>query len=143
MVKLIAMWDNPLIMDNDYLKKKGSVYTMNIIDKITQSQMKKDLPEFRVGDSVTVGCIITETKGGKSKERVQDFKGTVIARKGKGVSETFTVRGEYSGIGVEKTFHVHSNKVAYIKITKPGKVRRAKLYFLRDRQKKYNIKERR
>ena len=143
MVKLIAMWDNPLIMDNDYLKKKGSVYTMNIIDKITQSQMKKDLPEFRVGDSVTVGCIITETKGGKSKERVQDFKGTVIARKGKGVSETFTVRGEYSGIGVEKTFHVHSNKVAYIKVTKPGKVRRAKLYFLRDRQKKYNIKERR
>lgn len=143
MVKLIAMWDNPLIMDNDYLKKKGSVYTMNIIDKITQSQMKKDLPEFRVGDSVTVGCIITETKGGKSKERVQDFKGTVIARKGKGVSETFTVRGEYSEIGVEKTFHVHSNKVAYIKVTKPGKVRRAKLYFLRDRQKKYNIKERR
>ena len=143
MVKLIAMWDNPLIMDNDYLKKKGSVYTMNIIDKITQSQMKKDLPEFRVGDSVTVGCIITETKGGKSKERVQDFKGTVIARKGKGVSETFTVRGEYSGIGVEKTFHVHSNKVAYIKVTKPCKVRRAKLYILRDRQKKYNIKERR
>ena len=106
---------------------------MNIIDKITQSQMKKDLPEFRVGDSVTVGCIITETKGGKSKERVQDFKGTVIARKGKGVSETFTVRGEYSGIGVEKTFHVHSNKVAYIKVTKPGKVRRAKLFYLRQR----------
>lgn len=70
--------------------------------KITASQIKKDLPEFRVGDSVVVGCIITETKGGKSKERVQDFKGTVIARKGKGVSETFTVRGEYSGIGVEK-----------------------------------------
>ena len=143
MVKLITLWDNPLIIDNDYLKKKGSVYTMNIIDKITQSHMKKDLPEFRVGDSVTVGCIITETKGGKSKERVQDFKGTVIARKGKGVSETFTVRGEYSGIGVEKTFHVHSNKVAYIKVTKPGKVRRANLYFLRDRQKKFNIKERR
>lgn len=116
---------------------------MDIIDKITMSQMKKDLPEFRVGDSVTVGCIITETKNGKSKERVQDFKGTVIARKGKGVSETFTVRGEYSGIGVEKTLHVHSNKVAYIKVTKPGKVRRAKLYFLRDRKSKYNIKERR
>ena len=55
---------------------------MDIIDKITASQMKKDLPEFRVGDSVIVGCIITETKGGKSKERVQDFKGVVIARKG-------------------------------------------------------------
>ena len=93
---------------------------MDIIDKITASQMKKDLPEFRVGDSVIVGCIITETKGGKSKERVQDFKGVV-----------------------KKTFHVHSNKVAYIKIVKPGKVRRAKLYFLRDRKSKYNIKERR
>lgn len=116
---------------------------MNIVDKITNSQMRKDLPEFRVGDSVIVGCIITETKGGKSKERVQDFKGTVIARKGKGVSETFTVRGVYSAVGVEKTFHVNSNKIAYIKIVKPGKVRRAKLYFLRDRQSGYKIKERR
>jgi len=116
---------------------------MNIVEKITASQLKKDLPEFRVGDSVVVGCIITETKGGKSKERVQDFKGIVIARKGTGVSETFTVRGEYSGVGVEKTFHMHSNKIAYIKIVKPGKVRRAKLYFLRERQSQYKIKERR
>ena len=116
---------------------------MNIVDKITASQMRKDLPEFRVGDSVIVGCIITETKGGKERERVQDFKGEVRARKGKGVSETFTVRGVYSGIGVEKTFHVNSNKIAYIKIVKAGKVRRAKLYFLRDRKSKYNIKERR
>lgn len=116
---------------------------MNIVDKVTESQMRKDLPEFRVGDAVIVGCIITETKGGKSKERVQDFKGTVIARKGKGVSETFTVRGVYSGVGVEKTFHVNSNKIAYIKIVKPGKVRRAKLYFLRDRESQYKIKERR
>ena len=116
---------------------------MDVIDKITNSQLKKDLPDFRVGDSIVVGCIITETKGGKSKERIQDFKGTVIARKGKGVSETFTVRGVYSGVGVEKTFHVHSNKVAYIKIEKAGKVRRAKLYFLRDRKSQYKIKERR
>ena len=116
---------------------------MDVIDKITNSQLKKDLPDFRVGDYVVVGCIITETKGGKSKERIQDFKGTVIARKGKGVSETFTVRGVYSGVGVEKTFHVHSNKVAYIKIEKAGKVRRAKLYFLRDRKSQYKIKERR
>lgn len=116
---------------------------MNIVEKITASQMRKDLPEFRVGDSVIVGCIITETKGGKERERVQDFKGEVIARKGKGVSETFTVRGVYSGVGVEKTFHVNSNKMAYIKVVKAGKVRRAKLYFLRDRKSKYNIKERR
>ncbi len=116
---------------------------MNVVDKITKSQLRQDLPEFRVGDSVIVGCIITETKAGKEKERVQDFKGTVIARKGSGVSETFTVRGVYSGVGVEKTFHVNSNKIAYIKIVKPGKVRRAKLYFLRDRQSQYKIKERR
>ena len=116
---------------------------MNIVDKVTNSQLRKDLPEFRVGDSVIVGCIITETKGGKSKERVQDFKGEVIARKGTGVSETFTVRGVYSGVGVEKTFHVNSNKVAYINVVKPGKVRRAKLYFLRDRKSQYKIKERR
>ena len=116
---------------------------MDIIEKITNRQLKKDLPDFRVGDSVVVGCVITETKAGKAKERVQDFKGIVIARKGKGVSETFTVRGVYSGVGVEKTFHVHSNKVAYINIVKPGKVRRAKLYFLRDRQSQYKIKERR
>ena len=94
MVQLYSLWGNPPIKYSDYLKKKGSVYTMDIIEKITASQIKKDLPEFRVGDSVIVGCIITETKGGKSKERVQDFKGTVIARKGKGVSETFTVRGK-------------------------------------------------
>ena len=116
---------------------------MNIVEKITASQMRKDLPEFRVGDSAVVGCIITETKGGKERERVQDFKGEVIARKGKGVSETFTVRGVYSGVGVEKTFHVNSNKMTYIKVVKAGKVRRAKLYFLRDRKSKYNIKERR
>lgn len=116
---------------------------MDLVEKITESQMKKDLPEFRVGDSVVVGCIITETRGGKSKERIQDFKGEVIARKGKGVSETFTVRGVYSGVGVEKTFHVHSNKVAYIKVVKAGVVRRAKLYFLRDRKSQYKIKERR
>lgn len=116
---------------------------MDLVEKITESQIKKDLPEFRVGDSVVVGCIITETRGGKSKERIQDFKGEVIARKGKGVSETFTVRGVYSGVGVEKTFHVHSNKVAYIKVVKAGTVRRAKLYFLRDRKSQYKIKERR
>ena len=116
---------------------------MNIIEKITESQLRKDLPEFRVGDAVVVGCIITETKAGKSKERVQDFKGNVIARKGSGVSETFTVRGVYSGVGVEKTFHVHSNKIAYIKIERKNKVRRAKLYFLRDRLSQYKFKERR
>ena len=119
---------------------------MNVIEEITKKQLNPDVPEFRVGDTVIVGCKIIETKNGKSKERVQDFEGTVIARKGSGVSETFTVRKIVSGIGVEKIFPVNSPNVAYIKVTKKGKVRRAKLYFLRDRQKnglgQYKIKER-
>ena len=107
MVELYSLWDNPLtfIYLVMIIWKERKCIIVNIIDKITESQLKKDLPDFRVGDSVVVGCIITETRGGKAKERIQDFKGTVIARKGKGVSETFTVRGTYSGIGVEKTFH--------------------------------------
>ncbi len=114
---------------------------MNIVDKITQKQLNPNIPEFRVGYTVVVGCKIIETKNGKSKERVQDFEGVVISRKGSGVSETFTVRKEVSGIGVEKTFPVNSPNVAYIKVTKKGKVRRAKLYFLRDRVGQYKIKE--
>ena len=114
---------------------------MNIVDKITQKQLNPNIPEFRVGYTVIVGCKIIETKNGKSKERVQDFEGVVISRKGSGVSETFTVRKEVSGIGVEKTFPVNSPNVAYIKVTKKGKVRRAKLYFLRDRVGQYKIKE--
>ena len=114
---------------------------MNIVDKITQKQLNPNIPEFRVGYTVVVGCKIIETKNGKSKERVQDFEGVVISRKGSGVSETFTVRKEVSGIGVEKTFPVNSHNVAYIKVTKKGKVRRAKLYFLRDRVGQYKIKE--
>ena len=114
---------------------------MNIVDKITQKQLNPNIPEFRVGYTVIVGCKIIETKNGKSKERVQDFEGVVISRKGSGVSETFTVRKEVSGIGVEKTFPVNSPNVAYIKVTKKGKVRRAKLYFLRNRVGQYKIKE--
>ena len=116
---------------------------MNLLDKITAKQINPNVPEFRVGYTVSVGCKIIETKNGKSKERVQSFEGVVISRKGKGVSETFTVRGVYSGVGVEKTFHVHSNKIAYIKIERKNKVRRAKLYFLRDRLSQYKFKERR
>jgi large subunit ribosomal protein L19 len=115
---------------------------MDVIEKITEKQLNPNVPEFRVGDTVVVGCKIIETKNGKDKERVQDFEGTVIARKGSGVSETFTVRKVISGIGVEKIFPVHSPNVAYIKVTKKGKVRRAKLYFLRDRIGQYKIKER-
>ena len=82
-------------------------------------------------------------RNGKEVERIQDFEGVVISRKGTGVSETFTVRKVISGIGAEKTFPVNSPNVAYIKVTKKGKVRRAKLYFLRERKSQYKIKEQR
>ena len=113
----------------------------NLVEKETEKQLKNDIPEFRVGNDVIVGCKIIETKNGKSRERIQNFEGTVIARKGHGVTETFTVRKISSGIGVERIFPVHSPNIAYIKVTKNGIVRRAKLYFLRTRKGQYKIKE--
>ena len=112
---------------------------MNLIDKITQKQINPNVPEFRVGDTVIVGWRVKEGK----RERTQDFEGTVIARKGAGVSETFTVRRIASGVGVERIFPVNSPKIDYLKVVKKGKVRRAQLYFLRNRKKSYKIKERR
>ena len=113
----------------------------NLVEKVTEKQLKNDIPEFRVGNDVIVGCKIIETKNGKSRERIQNFEGTVIARKGHGVTETFTVRKISSGIGVERIFPVHSPNIAYIKVTKNGIVRRAKLYFLRTRKGQYKINE--
>ena len=115
---------------------------MNLIEKITAKQINPNVPEFRVGDTVVVGCKIKDFRNGKEVQRIQNFKGIVIARKNSGVSETFTVRAIYSGIGVEKTFPIHSPNIDSIEVIKKGKVRRAKLYFLRERTKKYNIKER-
>ena len=114
----------------------------SLIEKITEKQIKKNLPEFRVGDTVNVGCKIIEVKGGKSKERIQSFEGVVISRKGKGATETFTVRKIASGVGVEKTFPVNSPNVAFIKVVKKGKVRRAKLNFLKNLTGSFKIKER-
>ena len=115
---------------------------MNLIEKITSKQINPNVPEFRVGDTVVVGCKIKDFRNGKEVQRIQNFKGTVISRKNSGISETFTVRAIYSGVGVEKTFPVNSPNIDSIKVIKKGKVRRAKLYFLRERTKKYNIKER-
>jgi large subunit ribosomal protein L19 len=111
---------------------------MNIIDKITKAQINPNVPEFRVGDTIRVDVIITEGK----RERVQSFEGTVIARKGGGISETFTVRKKSSGIGVERIFPVNSPKIAAITVVKKGRVRRAKLNFLRNLVGQYKIKER-
>jgi len=101
---------------------------VNLIDKITQKQLNPNIPEFRVGDTVVVGWRVKEGK----RERTQDFEGVVIARKGEGVSETFTVRRISFGIGVERTFPIHSPRIDRIEVIRHGKVRRAKLYYLRD-----------
>ncbi len=116
---------------------------MNLVEKITEKQLNPNIPEFRVGDTVKVGCKIKDIRNGKEVNRIQNFTGIVISRKNSGVSETFTVRSVYSGIGVEKTFPVHSPNIDSIEVLKKGKVRRAKLYFLRNRKSQYKIKERR
>ncbi len=110
----------------------------NVIDKITEKQMNPNVPEFRVGDTVRVDVKIVEGK----RERIQAFEGVVIARKGAGISETFTVRKVSYGVGVERIFPVHSPNIANIVVVKKGKVRRAKLNFLRNIVGQYRIKER-
>ena len=108
----------------------------NVIHEITKEQLKTDLPTFRPGDTVRVHVKVIEG----SRERIQVFEGTVIKRRGS--SETFTVRKISYGVGVERTFPVHSPKVAKLEVTRRGKVRRAKLYYLRDRSgKAARIKE--
>ena len=99
-----------------------------LIEAIYAENLKSELPAFNVGDTVKVGFKIIE--GGK--ERVQNFEGVVIAKKNGGISETFTVRHISYGIGVEKTFPLHSPKIASITVVRKGKVRRAKLYYLRN-----------
>ena len=111
---------------------------MNVIDKINEKQINKNIPECRVGDTVRVDVKIIEGK----RERIQAFEGIVIARRGGSVSETFTVRKMSSGVGVERTFPIHSPKIAKITVLRHGKVRRAKLNFLRGRVGQYRIKER-
>ena len=113
----------------------------SLIEKITEKQLNPNVPEFRVGDTVTVGCKIKDIRNGKEVNRIQNFTGIVIARKGAGISETFTVRAVYSGVGVEKIFPVNSPNIDSIEVVKCGKVRRAKLYFLRNRKSQYKIKE--
>lgn len=102
---------------------------MGVIEEIEKGQMKKNPPNFKVGDTVKVFSKIVE--GGK--ERVQGFEGIVIKRSGGGVRENFTVRKLVQGIGVERTFPVHSPKVERVELLRSGKVRRAKLYYMRKR----------
>ena len=102
---------------------------MDIIKNITEEQIRTDLPELKIGDTVKVYFKVREG----SRERVQMFEGTIIKRRGAGISETFTVRRISYGVGVEKTFLVHSPMIEKIEVVRVGKARRAKLYYLRDR----------
>jgi large subunit ribosomal protein L19 len=105
---------------------------MDALKTISQDSEKKDLPAFEIGDTIRVDVNIREG----DHERIQAFEGTVIARKGSGISETFTVRRVSYGVGVERVFPIHSPNVKGIKVVRRGNVRRAKLYFLRDRVSK-------
>ena len=103
--------------------------TQELLNKAAESSLKKELPEFRVGDAVKVSVRIVEGE----KERVQTFAGTVIAMGGEGISRTFCVRRIVNGQGVERIFPMHSPKVSGVEVVRSGKTRRGKLYFLRDR----------
>lgn len=111
---------------------------MNVIDKITAEQLNPNVPEFRVGDTLRVDVKIIEGK----RERIQAFEGVCMGRHGSGISETFTVRKISYGVGVERVFPVHSPKIASITVVRKGKVRRAKLNFLRNIVGQYKIDER-
>ncbi len=115
-------------------KKKVSKTTKtisfyNVIEEFENEQLKKELPEIYVGDTVKVGVKITEG----NKERVQPYEGVVIAKRHGGLNQTITVRRIFQGIGVERVFMLHSPQVASLKVERRGKVRRAKLFYLRDR----------
>ena len=103
-----------------------------LVDQITKSQIRTDLTEFKTGDTIKVMVRIIENK----KERQQAFQGLVIARRGSGVGETFIVRKMSSGIGVERTFPVNSPSIASIEVIKHGKVRRNKIFYIRERSGK-------
>jgi len=102
---------------------------MNLIKSIEQEQLRNDLPTIDIGDYVRVYLKVKEG----TRERLQAFEGTVIARKGEGLNETFTVRRVSYGVGVERILPLHSPKIDHIEIVRKGKIRRAKLYYLRDR----------
>ena len=113
----------------EHLQKKSEVCKMDALKLMSDACLKAEIPVIEIGDTVTVQVKIREGE----KERLQAFEGTVIARKGSGISETFTVRRLSYGVGVERVFPIHSPNVASVSIVRKGHVRRAKLYYLRGR----------
>ena len=114
---------------NTVSETKQTLSASNLIKEFEDEQTKKELPEIYVGDTVKVGVKITEG----NKERVQPYEGVVIAKRHGGINQTITVRRIFQGIGVERVFMLHSPQVASLKVERRGKVRRAKLFYLRDR----------
>ena len=114
---------------NSVSETTKTVNVSNLIQEFENEQLKKELPEIYVGDTVKVGVKITEG----NKERVQPYEGVVIAKRHGGLNQTITVRRIFQGIGVERVFMLHSPQVASLKVERRGKVRRAKLFYLRDR----------
>ncbi len=127
--------DNPIdvtvekVEGNLVSDKTNRLSAANLINAFENEQLKKELPEIYVGDTVKVGVKITEG----NKERVQPYEGVVIAKRHGGINQTITVRRIFQGIGVERVFMLHSPQVASLKVERRGKVRRAKLFYLRDR----------
>ena len=123
--------DLPVEKDEKNLVSKTTktISVPNLIEEFENEQLKKELPEIYVGDTVKVGVKITEG----NKERVQPYEGVVIAKRHGGINQTITVRRIFQGIGVERVFMLHSPQVASLKVERRGKVRRAKLFYLRDR----------
>lgn len=110
----------------------------SIIEAVTKDQLRTDLPSFRAGDTVRLHVKVVEG----TRERIQLYEGVVIKRRGGGISETFTVRKISNGVGVERTFPIHTPKIEKIDVVRRGKVRRAKLYYLRSlRGRAARIKE--
>jgi large subunit ribosomal protein L19 len=120
--------------------QKGRAMSQEVMRLVEKASMKQEVPQFEIGDTVDVHCRILEG----DKERIQVFTGTVIARSGSGTREMFTVRRIVQGEGVERKFPLHSPRIAKVVVTRSGVVRRAKLYFLRDRVgKAVRLKDRR
>ena len=125
-----------MITEDSFNRKEEKM--ANLVDKINKKHMKPNVPEFRVGDIVRVDVWVKEGK----KERIQAFEGIVIAKKGSGVSETFSVRKKSGGVGVVRVFPVNAPTIEKITVIKKGMVRRAKLNFIKGMRKEYKVKER-
>src|SRR5882762_4568128 len=138
LILLGKMWQIPYNSSLALLcwpRPSGSAGNTNmnpVIAKLHEAQLRKDLPEFRPGDSVRVNVRLKEGEGEKEKERLQAFEGVVISKKGRASSATFTVRRVSFGVGIERIFPLHSPTISSIDVVGKGKVRRARLYSLRD-----------